>query len=124
MYTFHLFSNDPDIVRVKAGEVVFKEGDAGGVMFVLASGRAEVRVGQRVVEEVASGNIVGELGLVSPGPRSATVVAQTDCEFVRVDEDRFKFLVQQTPYFALQVMRVMAERLRAADKLIAPPDTD
>lgn len=124
MYTFHLFSNDPDIVRVKAGEVVFREGDAGGVMFVLASGRAEVRVGQRVVEEVASGNIVGELGLVSPGPRSATVVAQTDCEFVRVDEDRFKFLVQQTPYFALQVMRVMAERLRAADKLIAPPDTD
>lgn len=124
MYTFHLFSNDPDIVRVKAGEVVFREGDAGGVMFVLASGRAEVRVGQRVVEEVASGNIVGESGLVSPGPRSATVIAQTDCEFVRIDEDRFKFLVQQTPYFALQVMRVMAERLRAADRLIAPPDTD
>lgn len=124
MYTFHLFSNDPDIVRVKAGEVVFREGDAGGVMFVLASGRAEVRVGQRVVEAIASGNIVGELGLVSPGPRSATVIAQTDCEFVRIDENRFKFLVQQTPYFALQVMRVMAERLRAADRLIAPPDTD
>ena len=124
MYTFHLFSNDPDIVRVKAGEVVFREGDAGGVMFVLASGRAEVRVGPRVVEAIVSGNIVGELGLVSPGLRSATLIAQTDCEFVRIDENRFKFLVQQTPYFALQVMRVMAERLRAADKLIAPPDTD
>lgn len=124
MYTFHLFSNDPDIIRVKAGEVVFREGDAGGVMFVLASGRAEVRVGQRIVEAIASGNIVGELGLVAPGPRSATVIAQTDCEFVRIDENRFKYLVQQTPYFALQVMRVMAERLRAADRLIAPPDTD
>ena len=85
-------------------------------MFVLATGSAEVIVNNRVVEELQHGNIVGELGIVSPGPRSATVVATTDCEFVAVDEKRFQFLVQQTPFFATQVMRVLAERLRAAGK--------
>jgi CRP-like cAMP-binding protein len=40
--------------------------------------------------------------MVSPGPRSATVTATTDCEFVAVDEKRFQFLVQQTPFFATQ----------------------
>jgi hypothetical protein len=64
--------------------------------------------------------IVGEMGIVSPGPRSASVVAMTDCEFVEVDEKRFQFLVQQTPFFATQVMRVMAERLRKVNQLVAP----
>ena len=63
--------------------------------------------------------IVGEVGIVLPGPRSASVVAKTDCEFVAVDEKRFQFLVQQTPFFATQVMRVMAERLRKVNQLLA-----
>ena len=46
------------------------------------------------------------------------VVATSDCEFVAVDEKRFQFLVQQTPFFATQVMRVMAERLRAVNQLV------
>jgi CRP-like cAMP-binding protein len=45
-------------------------------------------------------------------------VATTRCEFVAIDEKRFQYLVQQTPYFATQVMRVMAERLRAANDLL------
>jgi CRP-like cAMP-binding protein len=60
------------------------------------------------------------MGIVSPGPRSATVVATTDCEFVAVDEKRFHYLVQQTPFFATQVMRVLAERLRSANQLVPP----
>ena len=48
------------------------------------------------------------------------MLATTDCEFVAVDEKRFQFLVQQTPYFATQVMRVMAERLRAVNQMVKP----
>ena len=87
-------------------------------MFVLKSGEADVLVNGRIVETLEHGSIVGEVGLVSPGPRSATVVARTDCEFVAVDEKRFQFLVQQTPFFATQVMRVMAERLRNLDRMV------
>lgn len=88
-------------------------------MFVLETGTADVLVHGRIVETLEHGSIVGEMGLVSPGPHSASVIARTDCEFVAVDEKRFQFLVQQTPYFAIQVIRMMAERLRATNKLLA-----
>lgn len=118
MVFFDLFAHNPSLVSVPAGEALFNEGDEGHLMYVLATGSAEVRVGRRVVETLAHGSIVGEMGLVMPGPRSATVCALTDCEFVEVDEKRFQFLVQQTPFFATQVMRVMAERLKNMNQLL------
>lgn len=120
MVFFELFSNDPDIVRVPAGQPLFSEGEEGHRMFVLTTGSAEIVVNNRVVEQLQHGNIVGEMGLVSPGPRSATVIATSDCEFVAIDERRFLYLVQQAPFFATQVMRVLAERLRATNQRVAP----
>jgi CRP/FNR family cyclic AMP-dependent transcriptional regulator len=118
MVFFELFTNNPDIVRVEAGHPLFSAGEDGGKLYVLTTGTAEVIVNNRIVEVLQHGNIVGEMGLVSPGPRSATVVATTDCEFVAVDEKRFLYLVQQTPFFATQVMRVLAERLRTANQMV------
>lgn len=118
MVFFELFSHNPSIVRVPAGRPLFCEGDDGHLMYVLSTGRAEVIVANRVVETLAHGSILGEMGIVSPGPRSATVVAIDDCEFVAIDEKRFQFLVQQTPFFATQVMRVLAERLRRLNQMV------
>jgi CRP-like cAMP-binding protein len=87
-------------------------------MYVLNTGSAEVLVGDRVVEILEHGSIVGEMSLVSPGPHSASIRAISECSFVAVDEKRFHFLVQQTPFFATRVMRVMAERLRRTDALL------
>lgn len=118
MVFFELFSHNPTIVRVAAGSPLFSAGEEGHLMYVLSAGCAEVIVANRTVETLEHGSIVGEMGLVSPGPRSATVVAIDDCEFVAIDEKRFQFLVQQTPFFATQVMRVMAERLRRLNQLL------
>jgi CRP/FNR family cyclic AMP-dependent transcriptional regulator len=118
MIFFELFSHNPTIIPVSAGHTLFSAGDEGHLMFVLSKGTADVVVNGQVVESLQHGSIVGEMGIVSPGPRSATVVATSDCEFVAVDEKRFQFLVQQTPFFATQVMRVMAERLRAVNHLV------
>lgn len=118
MVFFELFSHNPTIVKVPAGQALFSVGEEGHLMFVLSKGTAQVIVNDQVVETLEHGNIVGEMGIVSPGPRSATVVASSDCEFVAVDEKRFQFLVQQTPFFATQVMRVMAERLRAVNQMV------
>jgi CRP/FNR family transcriptional regulator, cyclic AMP receptor protein len=120
MVFFELFTNNPEIVRIPAGQPLFRSGDDGHVMYVLATGSAEVLVNNRVVEILQPGNIVGELGIVSPGPRTACVVAKDDCEFVEISEKRFQYLVQQTPFFATQVMRVLAERLRHANELLTP----
>lgn len=118
MVFFELFANNPEIIKIKTGQPLFKENEPGHLMFVLTTGTAEVLVHDQVVETLQHGSIVGEMGIVSPGPRSATVQATSDCEFVAIDEKRFLYLVQQTPYFATQVMRVMAERLRATNQRV------
>jgi len=119
MIPIELFAHKSETVHVAAGEALFREGEEGCLMYVLNTGNAEVFIKNRLVETLEHGSIVGEVGLVSPGPHSASVIAKTDCEFVAVDEKRFQFLVQQTPFFATRVMRIMAERLRATDKLLS-----
>jgi len=99
--------------RYPAGSAIFKEGDQGDEMFVLVSGQVRISHGNRSLELVGDGGIFGEMALADPGPRSATVTAETDCEVVPIDARRFQFMVHQTPFFALQVMRVMTARIRA-----------
>jgi CRP/FNR family cyclic AMP-dependent transcriptional regulator len=53
-----------------------------------------------------------EVALLDDRPRSASAIASTDCKVAVIDLNRFGVLVQQTPFFAVDVMRVMAERLR------------
>jgi len=118
MVFFELFSNAPDIIKVNAGAALFREGEDGTTLYVLTIGTAEVVIGNRVVETLQPGNIIGEMALVDPAPRAASVIAVTDCEFVEVDDKRFNYLVQQTPFFALKVMRVLSERLRTTSAML------
>ena len=67
MVFFELFANNPEIVRVPAGQPLFTAGEEGHSMFVLSTGHAEVIVNNRVVETLQLGNIVGEMGIVAPG---------------------------------------------------------
>jgi CRP-like cAMP-binding protein len=96
----------------RAGDVVFAEGDRGDCMYVVKSGAVSLRQDGNELEEVGPGGLFGEMALIDLGPRSASAVAVTDCELVSLEKRRFWFLVQETPYFAETVMRVMADRLR------------
>ena len=95
-----------------ADSVLFEAGQPGDVLYVVLSGTVEIRIGAQVVETVGEGGIVGEMALIDKSARSATAVVASEAAVVPVDQRRFLFLVQQTPFFALNVMRVMAERLR------------
>jgi len=96
----------------RAGSLIIEEGEPGHVMYIVKEGTVEVRAAKHVVETVGPGGIVGEIALIDAQARSASVVAKTDCQLLPVDEEQFVLLVQQMPYFALQVMRVLAGRLR------------
>src|SRR5215831_10345354 len=101
---------------LKAGEVIFREGDPAHELFIIQSGEIEIRLGNRVLETLPQYSIFGEMALIDSSPRSATAVAVTDTKLVSVSEKQFLFLVSNTPYFALNVMRIMARRLRAANR--------
>jgi len=96
----------------KAGTDIFKEGDAGDRMYVIAEGEVELIVNGKVIATIAKGGIFGEMALIDNKPRSATARAKTDCELGCIDEVRFLKLVRQKPSFALEVMKVLVERLR------------
>ena len=101
----------------KAGEVIFKQGDPAEELFVIQSGKVEIRLGNRLLDTLSDNGIFGEMALIDASPRSATVVAVTDVKLVPVGEKQFLFLVSRTPYFALNVMRVLAQRLRRANTM-------
>jgi len=88
-------------------------------MYIVVDGDVEIRVGDTLLETAGPGSIFGEMALIDDDPRSATVVAKTDCRVVELDRRRFEFMVSETPYFALAVMRVMADRLRNTNTKIA-----
>jgi len=100
----------------KAGDIIFKEGDAAQELFIIQSGEVEIRLGNRVLEKLPQYSIFGEMALIDASPRSATAVAAGDVKLVPVGERQFLFLISNTPHFALNVMRVMARRLRSANK--------
>jgi CRP/FNR family cyclic AMP-dependent transcriptional regulator len=113
-----LFQNAKDFQVYQAGEVIFREGQPGDVMYVVKEGEVEIQVNGKTLEIVGEGGIVGEMALLDSEPRSATVMARVTTQLVPISPDRFKFLIQQTPYFATEVMRVMAHRIRAMDALM------
>ena len=111
-----LTGNNIEARSFKAGDVIFREGDEAKELFVIRSGKVRIQIGNRTVAELSADSIFGEMALIDSEPRSAAAVATTDVELVPVSEKQFLFLVSQTPYFALKVMRVLAQRLRVTNK--------
>jgi CRP-like cAMP-binding protein len=101
---------------LSGSQVLFNKGDHAQFLYIVKSGELQILDGNRVFETVSVGGIVGEMALVDGGGRSATVRAVVASEVIPIDEKRFLFMVQQTPFFALRVMRVMSARLRSMNE--------
>lgn len=116
MVSIDLFRRDENAQSFVAGQTIFREGDHGDSMYVLIEGQVDLMVHGTLVETLEPGGMFGEMALLDAAPRIATVIAKTDCKVVPINQKRFTFLVQQTPHFALQLMRVIADRLRRMDQ--------
>lgn len=95
-----------------AGSYVFKKGDPGESLFVVTHGEVEIIVNGQVVEQLGEGELFGEMALIDGVARSADAVAVKDSEIMEIDETRFKYMTQNNPDFALDVLRVITSRLR------------
>jgi CRP-like cAMP-binding protein len=106
------FKHSDEYKTFRAGERVFAEGDDGHEMYVVKAGKVELLAGSVPLEVVEPGGILGEMALISDDKRIASAQAIEESQLVPIDRDKFRFLVQQTPDFALEVMKVLAQRLR------------
>lgn len=105
------------------GQDIIREGEAGDCMYVIQQGEAEVlRLldgTQTVVDRMAAGDIFGEIAIVEKTVRTSTVRAVTEVHAITVDRDTFLRRVKEDPTLALNVLRVVAARVRRLDSEIA-----
>ena len=114
-----IFLNDHANARTyAAGERVFDVDDVADCMYVVMSGAVEIQLQDKVLERVSTGGIFGEMALIEELPRSATAIAVQETRLNKVDKKHFLFLLRQHPEFALQVMEVLAHRVRRMDAIL------
>lgn len=105
---------DDSVLRnVQPGERIFSKGDPGTYMAVVMRGSVLIQRDGVTIAEVGAGSVLGEMALIDGLPRSGDAIARTHCRLACIDEPHFKNLVREVPDFALSLMKIMVERLRA-----------
>ena len=109
-------------VTFKAGDRIIAEGDNGDTAFFIVSGSVEVSIGRgasaRTVGTLETGEVFGEMSLIEPGPRSATVTAATDTECLAASYEEFIAAIEENPTRAVGFMKTLVRRLRLMNDLI------
>lgn len=101
-----------EYLRKEAGEGIFKKGDAGETFYVVVSGQVSLLAeGGRIVEVVKPGGFFGELALLTGEPRATSATAGTVCELASVGRDDFRGVVMANPAIALEMSRILGQRL-------------
>jgi CRP/FNR family transcriptional regulator, cyclic AMP receptor protein len=103
-------------ISAEAGQVLTKEGQGAHDFFVIVSGEAEVSRGGRIVAELGPGDYFGELGLLDPALRDATVTARTPMELVVLAQWDFEQALEEAPGMTRRLLAGMAQRLRSLDQ--------
>ena len=105
-----------DEVPVPAGRVIVSEGAAGHEFYLILEGQAVVRRKGRRVAMLGPGQYFGELSLLDRGPRTATVVADTDMTLLVLGQREFAAILETVPPVSRKLLQAMAHRLREADE--------
>jgi CRP/FNR family transcriptional regulator len=99
----------------RAGESIMTEGQSGVGFFVIEDGSATVSLRGETLRTLGPGDYVGEIALIDEGPRSATVVADTDIRCRGMAAWEFRSFVQEHPEVAWALLQTLAARFREAE---------
>jgi CRP-like cAMP-binding protein len=110
-----MISRAADVVKVPAGTEIVTEGTIGHEFYLVMAGEAAVRRNGRKVTALGPGRYFGELALLDKGPRSATVIAETNMDLVVIGQREFMGVLDEVPAVAHKLLVSMAARLREAD---------
>ena len=110
--------------KLREGEVLFRAGDVGDGCYRIQTGLVKVVVASQLGEErtislLRPGAIVGELSVIDGGPRSASVIAVTDCSLSFFSRAKFQTYIDSHPELTSYLVRTLARRLREADDDLA-----
>lgn len=117
MEILRLLQNAETFEIYSPGQTIFLRGEPGTVMYIIKEGEVELYFRKLRFATLGPEGIFGEMALLDNELRSLSAIAKTECKLVPIDQTRFSSLVQQKPLFALQIMQVMADRLRSMNEL-------
>ncbi len=117
-----------DDLSFNVGDMVFQAGDTGRALYLLLEGSVEIdldvpKLGERVLAELESGSVFGEMSFFHPSPHAATVKCLTSARIMRLSRNQFDVLAAENPHLALCVTtnaaEILAARLHHTDEWIA-----
>ena len=106
-----------------AGERIFSAGDRGDALYVIRSGKVRLELTTNegeslLLDEVDPGEVLGEISFLDAGPRTASAIAELDSELLEFERGQLLAFVQSHPHAALDLLGVMANRIRSSDQLL------
>lgn len=124
-----IFSDTPDYVlasvariveevELMPGEVFIHEGEPGNCLYLVIQGKVRAYRGEETIINLGPGMTVGELAILDPGPRSASVSAVDDVFLFRIDKEPFDEVMADRPEIAQAVIRAMIRRVREQGQTI------
>jgi CRP/FNR family cyclic AMP-dependent transcriptional regulator len=117
-------AKEMETLDVRKGEVIFNEGEPGDSLYIIMSGK--IKLGRRAADGrqnllsvLGPSDMLGELSLFDPGPRTATATAVTDTRLARMRKQALRPWLSNRPEIAEQLLRVLARRLRRTNDALA-----
>ena len=106
-----------------AGERIFSAGDRADTLYIMQSGKIRLELTTNegeclLLDEVDPGEVLGEISFLDAGPRSASAIAEQDSELLEFERGQLLEFVQHHPHAALDLLGVMANRIRTSDQLL------
>jgi len=111
-------------VHVGQGNKIIQEGDPGDSMMILESGRAGVYRNGQLLQQLKRGDCFGEMAILTEGPRTATIIAEEDVLVWKLDSAVFYDMMFDQNSIALEMMKLLSRRLRAALNRSAVPEQE
>ena len=105
-----------DRVTFAKGFTMMKQGDSGREAFIILSGKATVKRSGKKVATLGTGTVVGELSLLDHGPRTATVICDTECEVLVINRGNFLAVIDKVPALSHKLFGALATRIRDLDR--------
>ena len=114
-----LIEGRPPSCGFPAGQTLARQGENGHEFVVIVEGTARVEIGDQTIATIESGDFFGEIALLDGGPRTATVIAETDLVAEVIGQHEFAALVERTPHLAHKLLVGLARGLRAVNVRLA-----
>lgn len=105
-----------DEVRMPAGTLIVDQGQTGREAFVILNGTVTVKRNGKKVASLGTGTVVGELSLLDHGPRTATVICETDCDLLLLSQRNFMGVLDDVPTLSHKLLSTLAGRIRELDR--------